>query len=159
MAGLGLGLAGIHLRVNASQVRSAVQADLGLSLVSEFFDRRALAAARGEGRRRGASGGEFRFDLPRTDDGPRQLMLCAEILKHIDADAPIRFLIAEIEIPATILGAIYLARLYGVYDRLDISPLFETPDVLNAAAASWRRCSRRTNISPMCANAAGSACS
>ncbi|MEQ8936450.1 MAG: phosphoenolpyruvate carboxylase [Amphiplicatus sp.] len=60
----------------------------------------------------------------------RQFMLCAQILKHIDADAPIRFLIAESEAPATVMGAIYLARLFGVEHRLDISPLFETPDAI-----------------------------
>jgi phosphoenolpyruvate carboxylase len=60
----------------------------------------------------------------------RQLMLCAEFLKHIDADTPIRFLIAECEAPATVMGAIYLARLYGVDTRLDISPLFETPEAI-----------------------------
>ena len=60
----------------------------------------------------------------------RQFMLCAQVLKHIDADAPIRFLIAECEAPATVMGAIYLARLYGVEEKLDISPLFETPQAL-----------------------------
>ena len=40
----------------------------------------------------------------------RQLMLCAQFLKHIDADTPIRFLIAECEAPATVMGAVYLAR-------------------------------------------------
>ena len=30
----------------------------------------------------------------------RQFMLCAQILKHLDADTPIRFLIAECEAPA-----------------------------------------------------------
>ncbi|HRK63049.1 MAG TPA: phosphoenolpyruvate carboxylase [Terricaulis sp.] len=69
----------------------------------------------------------------------RQLMLAAQILKHIDADAPIRFLIAEIEAPATIMGAIYLARLYGVADRLDVSPLFETPEVLERGGRMMER--------------------
>ena len=62
----------------------------------------------------------------------RQFMLCAQILKHIDADTPIRFLIAECEAPATVMGAVYLARLYGVEERLDISPLFETPTAIES---------------------------
>ncbi|MEO1554704.1 MAG: phosphoenolpyruvate carboxylase, partial [Pseudomonadota bacterium] len=42
----------------------------------------------------------------------------------------IRFLIAESENPATVMGALYLARQYGVDHQLDISPLFETPEAL-----------------------------
>jgi len=51
-------------------------------------------------------------------------------LKHIDARTPIRFLIAESENPATVLGALYLARQYNVDHLLDISPLLETPEAL-----------------------------
>lgn len=57
-------------------------------------------------------------------------MMCALWLEHIDAGSPIRFLIAEAENPATVMGALYLARQFGIDDRLDISPLFETPDAL-----------------------------
>jgi phosphoenolpyruvate carboxylase len=69
----------------------------------------------------------------------RQMMLCSEMLKHIDADTPIRFLIAEIEAPATIMGAVYLARHYGVADRLDVSPLFETAEVLERGGRFMER--------------------
>ncbi|MEZ6022507.1 MAG: phosphoenolpyruvate carboxylase [Hyphomonadaceae bacterium] len=48
-------------------------------------------------------------------------------------------LIAEIEASATIKGAVYLARHYGVADRLDISPLFETPDVLERGGRFMER--------------------
>jgi phosphoenolpyruvate carboxylase len=37
------------------------------------------------------------------------------------------------------MGAIYLARLYGVADRLDVSPLFETPDVLERGGRVMER--------------------
>ena len=46
----------------------------------------------------------------------RQLMLAAQIRKHVDADAPIRFLIAETESPVTVLAAIALA------DRVALVP-------------------------------------
>ncbi|MEM1148541.1 MAG: phosphoenolpyruvate carboxylase, partial [Pseudomonadota bacterium] len=36
----------------------------------------------------------------------------------------------ESENPATVMGALYLARQYGVDHQLDISPLFETPEAL-----------------------------
>jgi len=60
----------------------------------------------------------------------RQFLMCAQILKHVDSGSVIRFLIAESENPATVMGALYLARQYGVDGLLDISPLFETPEAL-----------------------------
>lgn len=139
MEACGLGVARIHLRVNASQVRSAVQADLGLSESADFFDRRAVTAAAERAAHAKRQAVNFGSIFQEKMTARRQLMLCAEILKHVDADTPIRFLIAEIESPATIMGAIYLARLYGVYDRLDISPLFETPDVLERGGRFMER--------------------
>ena len=130
MKALGLGAARIHLRINAAQIRSAVRADLGLDPDREFFDRSTLSAASelaaGAASRRVNLASIFLEQMTAR----RQFMLCAQILKHIDADAPIRFLIAESEAPATVMGAIYLARLFGVEHRLDISPLFETPDAI-----------------------------
>jgi phosphoenolpyruvate carboxylase len=60
----------------------------------------------------------------------RQFLVMAEILHHVDADAPIRMLIAECEQPSTILAALYFARLFGIEDKVDISPLFETESAL-----------------------------
>jgi hypothetical protein len=40
-------------------------------------------------------------------------------------ETPIRFLIAETETGFTLLAALYYARLFGVEDRIEISPLFE----------------------------------
>ncbi len=130
MDALGLGVGRIHLRVNAAQIRSALRADLGLTPGREFLDRTALdaaAAKTAEARQKAINFGSI-YQEQMT--ARRQLMLCAQFLKHVDAETPIRFLIAEVEAPATIMGAIYLARLYGVDHRLDISPLFETPDAI-----------------------------
>lgn len=130
MEAFGLGVARIHLRVNAAQIRSALRADLGLSPGREFLDRTALDAAAAKSaavRERAVNFGSVHLEQMTAR---RQLMLCAQLLKHVDAETPLRFLIAEVEAPATIMGAIYLARLYGVDDRLDISPLFETPDAI-----------------------------
>ncbi|HRE45730.1 MAG TPA: phosphoenolpyruvate carboxylase, partial [Terricaulis sp.] len=139
MAAFGLGAAAIHLRVNASQVRSAVQADLGLAADGEFMDRRAMDAAAERSAHAVREAVNFGAIFQEKMTARRQLMLAAQIVKHIDADAPIRFLIAELEAPATIMGAIYLARLYGVADRLDVSPLFETPDVLERGGRVMER--------------------
>ena len=139
MAACGLGIAKIHLRVNAAQVRSAVQADLELSGLAEFHDRRALAAAAEKTARTTAANVNFGAVFQESMTARRQMMLCAQILKHIDADAPIRFLIAEVEAPATIMGAVYLARHYGIADRVDISPLFETPPVIERGGRFMER--------------------
>ncbi|MCB9978954.1 MAG: phosphoenolpyruvate carboxylase [Rhodospirillales bacterium] len=60
----------------------------------------------------------------------RLFMIVQQIVKHIDAHTPIRFLIAETESALTVLGALYLARRFGVEDHIDICPLFETEQAL-----------------------------
>ena len=130
MIAFGLGSARIHLRVNAAQVRSALRSDLGLDPDKDFQGRSALDIASTKAQATAARDVNFGSVFLEQMTARRQLMLCAQILKHIDADTPIRFLIAECEAPATVMGAVYLARLYGVEDKLDISPLFETPQAL-----------------------------
>ena len=61
-------------------------------------------------------------------------MTVAQMLKHLDGSEPIRFLIAECDTPFTLLTALYFARLFGVEDRIDISPLFETRTALERGA-------------------------
>ena len=53
-------------------------------------------------------------------------MVVAQMLKYLDATQPIRFLIAECETGFTLLTALYFAKLFGVEDKVEISPLFET---------------------------------
>lgn len=132
MEACGLGLARIHLRVNAAQVRSALRADLGLDPDTGFLGRSALDVAAKKTMAAKKRAVNFGSVFLEKMTARRQFMLCAEILKHIDADTPIRFLIAECEAPATVMGAVYLARLYGVEKKLDISPLFETPQALES---------------------------
>ncbi|MBY0422984.1 MAG: phosphoenolpyruvate carboxylase, partial [Parvularculaceae bacterium] len=130
---VGLGVARVHLRVNAAQVRSAVRADLGIDVDSEFLDRTALDAAAARAEQAEARRVNFSSIFREQMTARRQMMLAAQMRKHVDADQPIRFLIAEIEAPATVMSALYLARLYGVDDVVDISPLFETPEALDRA--------------------------
>ena len=58
------------------------------------------------------------------------MMTCAQIIKHIDGSVPIRFLIAETESGYTLLATLWLARLFGIEDHVEISPLFETAEAL-----------------------------
>ncbi|MGB3627771.1 MAG: phosphoenolpyruvate carboxylase [Henriciella sp.] len=127
---LQLGTARIHLRVNAAQVRTVLSRDLDLETEDSDFGRVALRRLA-----KMATGDDTRpvnfADLfIEQSTARRQFMMCAQILKHIDAKSPIRFLIAESENPATVMGALHLARQYGVDHALDISPLFETPEAL-----------------------------
>jgi len=130
MEACGLGVARIHLRVNAAQVRSALRADLGLNPDTDFGGRSALDIASRKAQATDHRNINFGSVFLEQMTARRQFMLCAQILKHIDADTPIRFLIAECEAPATVMGAVYLAKLYGVDHNLDISPLFETPQAM-----------------------------
>ena len=56
----------------------------------------------------------------------RLFMILAQTLKYLDASQPIRFLIAECETGFTLLTALYFAKLFGIEDKVEISPLFET---------------------------------
>lgn len=130
MKAMGLGLARIHLRVNAAQVRSTLRHDFGVQSDADFMGRSALEIAAKQAKIAESHQINFTSVFLEQMTARRQFMLCAQILKHIDADTPIRFLIAECEAPATVMGAVYLARAYGVANKLDISPLFETPEAL-----------------------------
>ncbi|GJL94687.1 MAG: hypothetical protein DHS20C05_10920 [Hyphococcus sp.] len=139
MISYGLGVSRIHLRVNAAQVRSALKSDLGLDPDRDFTGRSALDIASKKvetAKRRAVSFGSVFLEKMTAR---RQFMLCAQILKHVDVETPIRFLIAECEAPATVMGAIYLARLYGVDQKIDISPLFETPQAMESGGRFLER--------------------
>lgn len=125
-----LGTARIHLRVNAAQVRTVLARDLGLETEDRLLGRVALSQLARKAGKSKPQPVNFADLFREQSTARRQFMLCAQILKHIDAGSVIRFLIAESENPATVMGALYLARQYGVADKLDISPLFETPEAL-----------------------------
>ncbi len=130
VAAFGLGAALIHQRINAAQLLNAVRADLDLpadaaTLGRRARDRAARAIAETETRRI-----NFASVFLEQTTARRQMMLASQILKHVDADAPIRFLIAECEDAVPVLAAVYLAKLYGCDRHIDVSPLFETSEAL-----------------------------
>ena len=68
-------------------------------------------------------------DLAHEPASARRLMMTvAQMRKFVDASTPVRFLIAETETGFTLLTALYFARLFGVEDHVEISPLFETEE-------------------------------
>jgi phosphoenolpyruvate carboxylase len=135
MVTYGLSSAHIHIRINATQLHNAIRRQLNLD--GEPDDpgaKRRFLAKLGE-LLDGVAGAapqtvNFAALMAERATAPRQFLLIAQIIKHVDADAPIRFLIAECETPFTVLVAIYLARRFGVAHRVDISPLFETAPAL-----------------------------
>jgi len=139
MKALGLGQSRIHLRINAAQIRSTLRHDFGVQDEREFMGRSALQRAAELAETVESWKVNFAAVFLEPTTARRQLMLCAQMLKHIDADMPIRFLIAECESPATVMGAVYLARSYGIADCLDISPLFETPSALERGGRFMER--------------------
>jgi len=130
VSALQLGTARVHLRVNAAQVRAVISRDLGLETEDRDLGRLALQQLSEKASERGTRTANFAELFLEQSTARRQIMMSALWLKHIDVGSPIRFLIAEAENPATVMGTLYLARQFGIDDRLDISPLFETPDAL-----------------------------
>ncbi len=127
---LQLGTARIHLRLNAAQIRTVISRDLGLETEDRDLGRLALKELSKRADVSQIHPVNFADLFLEQSTARRQFMMCAQFLKHIDAGSTIRFLIAESENPATVMGALYLARQYGVDHQLDISPLFETPEAL-----------------------------
>ncbi len=126
----GLGMGWIHFRVNAKQLHNAIRRridpDGNLDLASKgavVHLNRAIEKIQPRRSNFGALAIEASTAI-------RQFLAMAQILEHIDADAPIRMLIAECEEPATVLAALYFAKLFGIEDKVDVSPLFETESAL-----------------------------
>jgi phosphoenolpyruvate carboxylase len=128
----GLSLAHTHVRLNSAQLHNVVRQRLGLSDPPEDRARRrvllsAINAALDEVTPIAIDFGAL---LGEQASAARLMMTVAQIAKHIDGTAPVRFLIAETETGYTLLAALWLARLFGVERQVEISPLFETADAL-----------------------------
>lgn len=135
--GLGLAVAATHVRINALQLHNAVRRQAGMDHAPDDPAHRLtyLAALRGlldEVRPVEIGFGSIAREKATAR---RAMMIVAQMLKYLDAAEPVRFLIAECETPLTLLAALYLARLFGVEKRIDISPLFETRKALERGVA------------------------
>jgi phosphoenolpyruvate carboxylase len=127
----GLGMGWIHFRVNAKQLHNAIRRRLppgeaGVDLASKS----ALTVLRQMVDEARPLRTNFAALATESSTAIRQFIAMAQILRHIDADSPIRMLVAECEQPSTMLAALYFAKLFGVADKVDISPLFETETAL-----------------------------
>lgn len=126
----GLGMGWIHFRVNAKQLHNAVRRRLGDHEAIDLASKGAIATLRKLVDEATPLRTNFAALATESSTAIRQFLAMAQIVKHIDADAPIRMLVAECEQPATVLAALYFAKLFGVDDKVDVSPLFETETAL-----------------------------
>jgi phosphoenolpyruvate carboxylase len=130
----GLGMSHIHVRINAVQVANAFRAFVHEPWTRDLSERQALSRIVEMIKSVKPESVNFESLELETATAIRQFGLIAQIQKHVDRDTPIRFLIAECESPATILIAVFFAKLFGVSDIVDISPLFETPAGLESGS-------------------------
>ncbi|MCU0888621.1 MAG: phosphoenolpyruvate carboxylase [Rubritepida sp.] len=132
LMGHGLALAHTHVRLNATQVHNAVRQRLGIQGSAEdMAQRRTLL-----GQINQALGSvarvpvDFGALLVEQASAAKLMMVVAQIAKHVDGSAPVRFLIAETDTGYTLLSALWLARHFGCERHVEISPLFETAAAL-----------------------------
>lgn len=135
----GMGTSHIHLRVNAVQLNNAFRAFVHEPWTRDLSERQALARIVEMIHTSALETVNFETLDLETATAIRQFALVAQMRKHIDRDTPIRYLIAECESPATVLIALFFAKLFGVLDIVDISPLFETPAALETGARMIER--------------------
>jgi phosphoenolpyruvate carboxylase len=126
----GLGMGWIHFRVNASQLQNAIRRRIDPEQKLDLASRGALLRLRKLLDDVKPLRSNFAALSIEDTTALRQFLSMAQILKHIDADTPIRMLIAECEEPQTVLAALYFAKLFGVADKVDVSPLFETESAM-----------------------------
>jgi phosphoenolpyruvate carboxylase len=126
----GLGMGGIHFRVNSAQLHNAIRRRIDPENRLDLASKTALIRMRALlDTVRPLRANVAALAIENTT-AVRQFLAMAQILRHVDADTPIRMLIAECEDPQTVLAALYFARLFGIEDRVDISPLFETESAM-----------------------------
>jgi phosphoenolpyruvate carboxylase len=128
-----LGLAHTHVRLNSAQLHNGVRQRLGLADPPADPSRRrvllgAINAALDSVEPEAINFGTL---MAEQASAARLMMTVAQMVKHIDAASPVRFLIAETETGYTLLSALYFAKLFGIADKIEISPLFETAEALS----------------------------
>ncbi|PXW64093.1 phosphoenolpyruvate carboxylase [Methylobacterium sp. B4] len=132
VAAHGLSNALPHFRLNASQIHNAVRRVIDLEgEPTDAAQRRShLSAVHTLLNDVRPVPVDFGALAAERASAARLMMTITQILKHVDGTHPVRFLIAETETGYTLLAALWLARHYGISDKLEITPLFETASAL-----------------------------
>lgn len=126
----GLGMGWIHFRVNASQLQNAIRRRIDPTGKLDLASQAALVKMRELLAEAKPLRTNFAALAIENSTAIRQFLAMAQILHHVDSDAPVRMLVAECEQPTTVLAALYFAQLFGIADKVDVSPLFETESAL-----------------------------
>lgn len=136
----GLTCARTHLRINATQLHNAIRKTIEMdhspddpSYRSTYTD--AVVRLIEQDRSQTINFGTIAAERA---SARRAFMLIAQMLKYLDGSESVRFLIAECESPITLIIALYFAKLFGIDERIDISPLFETKKALERGAEVLR---------------------
>lgn len=137
LATQGLTAARTHVRINAVQLHNAVRKSIGMEHAPDDPTHRlsylqATARLAAEARPVTVNFGTIEAEKATAT---RVFMTMAQMLKHLDASEPVRFLIAECDNALTLVAALYFARLFDIDGRIDISPLFETRKALERGAS------------------------
>jgi phosphoenolpyruvate carboxylase len=131
--GIGLGLSRLHFRLNSVQLHNAIRPDISLTAAPGQSSSRRHYLAEISRLLDGVAPVNVHYGTVAREQttAKRVFMLAAQFLKHFDGRTPIRLLIAESDTPFTLLTALYYARLFGVEQHVEISPLFETAEGLH----------------------------
>lgn len=129
IATFGFGTAHVHVRLNALQLHNAIARAIGMEGAPEDpgSRRRYMASLTQDLDTLKPVAINWGSLMSEQTTARRLFMVVRQILHYTDDETPVRFLIAESDTSFTVLAAIYFARMFGVEDRIDISPLFETP--------------------------------
>ncbi|HUN44816.1 MAG TPA: phosphoenolpyruvate carboxylase [Acetobacteraceae bacterium] len=132
----GLSLAHTHTRLNAAQLHNVIRQRLGIGDPPEDPAHRRALFSKINAALDAVQPVQVDFGalIAEQASAARLMMAIAQIVKHVDGSAPIRFLIAETETGYTLLCALWVAKLFGVDRFIEISPLFETADALEHGA-------------------------
>jgi phosphoenolpyruvate carboxylase len=132
MANFGLAFAHTHVRLNATQIANAIRHDVSLTSSPEDPANRRRYLRNISTLLETVEPVTINFGsiMRERTSAKRLVMLVTQFLKFVDTDEPIRFLIAECNTAFTVLSALYFAKLFGIADKIDISPLFETSHAL-----------------------------
>ncbi len=125
---IGLGLSHIHFRLNAAQLHNAIRPLINLQEAPDRSASRrhyldAIANLLSNVEEETIHYGTLAEE---QTTAKRVFMLAKQFRKHFDDNGSLRMLVAESDTPFTLLVALYYAKLFGVDDYVEISPLFET---------------------------------
>lgn len=132
IANNGLSMADTHVRLNASQIHNSVRKSVGMESAPDDPTSRNIYLSAINTMIGSVEPVTINFGsvMAERTSAKRLFMIVTQMLKYIDRTNAVRFLIAECDTPFTVLAALYYAKLFGIEQKIDISPLFETDTAL-----------------------------